>query len=352
MMNTGKRILIFSCIGTLSFLASCSSKNDSANAGRKPGQMGPAEVDGFIVRPRNISDKIEVPGSLLPAEQTQIRAEVSGRVIQLNFKEGTTVAQGALLVKLFDGDLQNQLKKLEIQLQIAEKTEERQGELLKINGISQQDFDLVALNVQTLKVDIEATKIAIAKTEIRAPYSGQVGLRNISLGAYISPNDLITTLRQVNSLKLEFSIPEKYAKEIKQGNTVSFKVDGGSQIHSATIMATENSVEQTTRTLRVKAIVNRHHAELVPGVFANVNLRLGKNSKALMIPTQSVIPTARNKQVVILRKDIAVFTTIETGIRDSSYVQVISGIHAGDTVITSGLMVVRPNAKLKMKKIE
>jgi membrane fusion protein (multidrug efflux system) len=299
-----------------------------------------------------VSDKILVPGSLLPSEQTEIRSEVSGRVVQINFREGSSVEKGALLVKLFDGDLQNQLKKLEIQLQIAEKTEERQSELLKINGISQQEFDLVALNVQTLKVDIEATKIAIAKTEIRAPYNGQVGLRNISLGTFISPTDLITTVRQVNQLKLEFSIPEKYAREIKKGNVISFKVDGGTQSHVATIMATENSVEQTTRTLRVKALVNKSHPELVPGVFANVNLQLGKSDQALMIPTQSIIPTARNKQVVICRGDSAVFSVVETGIRDSVLVQVLSGVKAGDTIVTTGLMVIRPNAKLKINRIE
>jgi membrane fusion protein (multidrug efflux system) len=339
-------------MGSLLFFASCSSKSDSPAAGRNQDQMGPTEVDGFIVRPQSVSDKIEVPGSLLPSEQTQIKSEVSGRVVQLNFKEGTTVEKGALLVKLFDGDLQNQLKKLEIQLQIAEKTQERQSELLKINGISQQDYDLAQLNVQTLSVDIEATKIAISKTEIRAPYRGQVGLRNLSLGTYISPSDIITTLRQVSELKLEFSIPEKYAKEINKGNKVFFKVDGGAQLHTATVIATENSVEQTTRTLRVRAIVNRNHAELVPGIFASVNLLLGKNKNALMVPTQAVIPSARNKQVIVLRKDVAQFVTVETGVRDSVFVQIVNGIKAGDTIITSGLMVVRPNSKVKVMRMK
>ena len=310
-----------------------------------------AEVDGFIVSPQTISEKIEVPGSLLPAEQTQIRSEVSGRVVQLNFKEGSVVQKGALLVKLFDADLQSQLKKLKVQLQIAEKSEERQGELLKINGISQQDYDLVVLNVQTLKVDIEATKIAIDKTEIRAPYTGQVGLRYVSLGTYISPSDPITTLRQVDELKLEFSIPEKYAKEISKGYKVVFRVDGGSQAHKATVIATENSVEQTTRTLRVRALVDEIHPELVPGIFAKINLQLGNDTLALLVPTQAVIPTARNKQVILLRKDSAVFTNVETGIRDSAFVQIVSGLHSGDTVITSGIMVLRPNAKVKVVRV-
>lgn len=331
-------------------LGACSSKKDDAFAARAR-QTGPVEADGFIVGPQSISEKIEVPGSLMPAEQTQIKAEVSGRVVQLNIEEGSVVEKGALLLKLFDGDLQTQLKKLKVQLQIARKTEERQSELLKINGISQQDYDLVVLNVQTLNVDIEATKIAIDKTEIRAPYAGQIGLRNISLGTYIAPSDVITTLRQVDNLKLEFSIPEKYAREIQKGAKVSFRVDGGEQAHDAIVIATENSVEQSTRTLRVRALVKNNHSELVPGIFAKVNLQLGKNDNALLVPTQSVIPNARNKQVILLRKDSAVFTVVETGIRDSVFVQVTNGLKAGDTVITSGLMVIRPNAKVKVARL-
>lgn len=345
-MNRGILKVLF--LGVM-LLTACGSKNEGPQAGR-PRQPVP-EVDGFLVQQRSISDKIEVSGSLLPSEQTQIKPEISGRVVQLNIQEGSVVAKGALMVKLFDADLQAQLKKLEVQLQIAQKTQERQSELLKISGISQQDYDLVELNVQTLKVDIESTKIAIAKTEIRAPYAGEVGLRYISLGASVSPSDVITTLRQVSELKLEFSIPEKYAKEIRKGDKVSFRVDGGAQTHQAVVIATENSVEQSTRTLRVRALVKNNHPELVPGIFAKVNLQLGKDSSALMIPTQAVIPTARNKQVILFKKDSAVFTVIETGIRDSVFVQVTSGLQVGDTVLTSGLMVIRPNAKVKVKKV-
>ena len=321
-----------------------------AGGGRRP--QGPLQVDGYVVKERAISEKIEVPGSLLPFEETQLRAEVGGRVVQLNIQEGAPVSKGTVLVKLFDRDLQAQLKKLQVQLQIKEKTEERSAELLKINGISQQDYDLSALDVENLKADIESTKIAISKTEIRAPYNGRVGLRNFSLGSYVSPNDIITTIRQVDQLKLEFSIPEKYAKEIVKGYLVSFRVDGGDQHHNATVMATENSVDANTRTLRVRAVVQATHRELVPGIFAKVTLQLGKDDKALLVPTQAVIPAARNKQVILFRKDSALYTVVETGVRDSAFVQITSGLKVGDTVVTSGLMAIRPNAKIKVTQIE
>lgn len=318
---------------------------------RPRGGGGPLSVEAFVAQTSAISEDIEVPGSLLPLEQTQIRAEVSGRVVQLNIPEGSVVPQGFLLVKLFDEDLQAQLRKLRVQQQIAVKTVQRQKELLAINGISQQDYDLSALAVDNLKADIQSTQIAISKTEIRAPYSGEIGLRSISLGAYLSTSDVITTLRDVRQLKLEFSVPEKYAKDISKGSQVRFRVDGGQADHEARVIATEGNVEQTTRTLKVRALVSEKHKELVPGVFARVQLELGQDSKAILLPTQAVIPQARNKRVILLRKDSAVFQIVETGVRDSSYVQILRGIKAGDTVITTGLMSIRPGSKVKLAAV-
>jgi len=338
----------------LMIVAACGeSKKGAGPTGGAGGnrQRGPMVVDGFLVEEHFLSESVEVPGSLLPAEETAIRAEVNGRVVQLNIPEGGVVKKGDVLVKLFDQDLQATLRKLQVQLQIAEKTAERQKELLDIKGISQQDYDLASLSVDNLKADIESTRISISKTEIRAPYSGQVGLRNVSLGSYLGQTDIITTLRDVNQLKLEFFVPEKYAKAISKGYVVTFRVDGGRKDHTGTVLATEGNVNATTRTLKIRAIVKGNDAELVPGVFAKVNLQLGETTKALMIPTQAVIPTARNKQVIVLRRDTTIFSIVETGIRDSAYVQINSGLKKGDTVITTGLMAIRPSVKVKIGKL-
>lgn len=329
-------------------LIACESKKQEPSRQR---MQGPMMVDGFIVETHSIADRVEVPGSLLPFEETQIRAEVSGRVVYLNVPEGSIVPKGTVLVQLFDQDLRAQLKKLEVQMQIAEKTEERQRELLKINGISQSEYDLSALNVENLKADIETTRISLSKMEIRAPYEGRVGLRNVSLGAYISANDIVCVLRQDRQLKLEFAVPEKYARNIGKGYKVEFKVDAGKGYHQATVIATESSVDQTTRTLKVRAVVVETDPELVPGVFAKVNLQLGRNDKALLVPTQSIIPQARTKILVVSKGGTAKFTPVETGVRDSTYVQIVSGISVGDTIITSGLMGLRPDAKLKITNV-
>ncbi len=339
----------FAVLFILVVFASCTSKKQQSTPGRR--LSGPIVVDAFVVSRSSISENVQAPGTLKPFEETDIRSEVGGRIVQMNINEGATVQKGTLLVKLFDDDLKAQLRKLKVQLLIREKTAERNEELLKINGISQQEFDLSTLEVENLRADIESTEIAISKTEVRAPYSGVVGLRNISLGAYISPSDVITTIRQVDKLKLEFSVPEKYAKDIRTGYPVIFRVDGGHQEHTASVMATENSVDQNTRTLLVRAVVTGKNPELVPGLFAKVNLQLGKNENALLVPTQAVVPTIRNKQVVILNGDSVRFAVVETGIRDSAFVEVLHGVNIGDTVITSGLMAIRPESRIKVSNV-
>ncbi len=349
-MSLGFRSIVFSAALVVTACNSGDEKQQAV-AGRTR-QQGPVIVDGFVVTPTSVSESVQVPGSLLPFEETAIRAEVGGRIVGLNITEGSIVEKGTLLVKLFDKDLQAQLQKLRVQLKIIQKTEERNRELLKINAISQQDYDLSVLNVENLRADIETTEIAISKTEIRAPYRGTIGLRNVSLGSYISPNDIVTTIRQVDRLKLDFAVPEKYAREISKGYVVRFRVDGGTKDHLASVIATENSVDQNTRTLRIKAVVNESDRELVPGLFAKINLQLGKDTNALVVPTQAVIPNIRNKQIIIKRNDSAVFSVVETGIRDSSYVQILSGVAPGDTVVTSGLMAIRPNGKIQVSRVK
>ncbi|MBO9634995.1 MAG: efflux RND transporter periplasmic adaptor subunit [Chitinophagaceae bacterium] len=313
---------------------------------------GQLQAEAFIVRTTSLSENLEVPGTILPYEQTEIRPEISGRVVQLNINEGGFVQKGSLLVKLFDGDLQAQLKKLQVQLQIAEKTAERYKALLKINGVSQQEYDLSELDASNLRADIDLVKVNIAKTEIRAPFNGRMGLRQISLGAYITPTTLISTISQVGQLKMEFSVPEKYSDEMRKGRSVKFTVAGTDQSFGASILATESVIESNTRTLKVRTVINGSHALLVPGAFAKVALQLGENDQALIIPTQAVIPQARNKRVILYRNGVADFQEVRTGIRDSSYVQITEGLKKGDTVVTTALLSIREGSKIKLSKVQ
>lgn len=336
----------------LGSLFSCKSEKKEAKPTTSPSRNKPITADAFVAKTQALAENIQVPGSLLPAEGTDIRPEISGRLVSINFKEGAFVKKGALLAKLFDEDLKAQLRKLEVQLEINQKTVERYSELLKIQGISQQDVDLSQLQVNNNKADIELIKVAITKTEIRAPFDGRIGLRNVSLGAYVSPVDIIATIRQVDQLKLEFTVPEKYSTVFKAGKKVSFDIDGASKEFSATVMATEYFIDANTRSLNVKGLVKSTDPALVPGAYAKVDLDLDRDNNAIIVPTQAIIPLSRGKQVILYRNGKPDFKEVTTGIRDSTYIQVVSGLSIGDTVLISGFMAVKPNSQIQLSKVQ
>ena len=342
--------LYISAIAAVLAFACTQKKEKTADKPAAP-RSRTVQADAFIAKTLALSEDIQVAGSLIPAEGTDIRPEISGRVVGIYFKEGSNVHKSALLAKLFDDDLQAQLKKLEVQLEINEKTVERYKALLKIQGISQQDVDLSELQVNNNKADIALVKVNITKTEIRAPYNGRIGLRNISLGAYVSPTDIIATIRQVDQLKLEFTVPEKYSTNFTPGKKISFYIDGVQKNFDATVLATEYFIDANTRSLTVKAMVKGNHPLLVPGAFAKVALDIDKDNNAIIVPTQAIIPLSRGKEVILYKGGAPQFVPVTTGIRDSSYIQIIQGVNIGDTVLISGLMAIKPNSEVKLSKI-
>ncbi|MBL0057234.1 MAG: efflux RND transporter periplasmic adaptor subunit [Chitinophagaceae bacterium] len=329
---------------------SCSNSDKKSNAGPPPKPPTP-KVEGFIVKTMMVSDKAELPGSIMANETTEIHSEVSGRLVYLNINEGKTVGKGALLAKIYDGDLQAQLKKLNVQVAVAEQTVKRMGELLKIGGVSQQEYDLSVLQVNTIRADMDIVRTNISRTEIRAPFSGSLGLKNISSGAYITPATTITTIRQNSQLKLDFTLPEKFTSSIKTGQMVDFMVEGNPKRYTARVMATESGLEENTRSLNIRCIVTNNDGKLLPGVFAKVMSDFNEDPNGLMIPSQAILPQARGKKVILYRGGMTRFVDITTGIRDSALVQVVSGLNAGDTIITTGLMSLKPDIKVEITKI-
>jgi membrane fusion protein (multidrug efflux system) len=337
---------------SLLFLASCGSKKtETTTRQQQAGAQQILAVEAYITTTQSLNDNVEVPGTLLPFESTEIHPEVSGRLVVLNVKEGAFVGKGTLLAKIYDGDLQAQLRKLQVQLNIAEASEKRSAQLLKIQGISQQDYDLSLLNVNNIKADMEITRAAISKTTILAPFSGKLGLKNISPGAFVTPATVITTIGQVNQLKLQFTVPEKYGSIVKKGQDIAFTVTGSPATYHAVVSATEVSVDEETRSLLVRAIVSGRAEALVPGSFAKIKIVLGTEANAIMIPNSAVLPLGRKKQAFVYRGGKAVATDIVTGARDSANIQVTLGLKPGDTVLTTGLMFLRQGVDVKLTKI-
>ena len=323
-------------------------KEAQAKGPSKPGQTK-APVTVMVLETSSLDNNIEVVGSLMASEQVTLQPEMSGKVIGIYFKEGEQVTKGQKLIQLQTDDLDAQLKKLQINLQLANTIEERQKQLLAREAISAQEYDQSVNSTLSLKADIANLKATIAKASITAPFSGTIGLRAISEGAFITPQTKIAELVATNPIKLEFAIPGKYANEVKIGSTVSFTLEGNrTKAFQATVYATANSIDPSTRTLTVRATTNNAGNQLKPGSFINVQLTLSKSAGTILVPTEAVVPSANGLMVFLKQQNLAQPVNIIIGTRTSTQVQVFEGLKAGDTLITTGTQFVKPGSELNI----
>lgn len=334
-------------------LIGCASKENKipASGNSKIQAPPPPKVDAFIVKTSILSETLELPGTVVANETTEIHPEISGRMTYLNAIEGKVVSKGTLLAKIYDGDLRAQLNKLSVQLKVQEQTAKRYEALLKINGVSQQEYDMIVLQSSNIRADMAIVQSNIMRTEIRAPFSGTLGLRMVSPGAYISPQTILTTIRQNSALKLDFTVPEKFTSQLQPGQLVDFTSEGNTKTYKAKVIATESGVSADNRSLQVRALVTNNDGKILPGNFAKVKMSFKPDPNAIMIPSQAIIPQARGKKVVVYKNGDILFTDVTTGNRDSANVQILSGLKAGDTIITTGLMGLKPNGKVTLNKV-
>ncbi|PKL84015.1 MAG: efflux transporter periplasmic adaptor subunit [Ignavibacteriae bacterium HGW-Ignavibacteriae-3] len=340
-------------IGFLVIPRFCSKKEIEGGetaAGRRGGTAMIA-VNVRIAKPASFENKLQISGSVISNEEVELRMETSGKIIAINFKEGTRVNKGDLLVKVNDADLQAQLQKVEIRKKLAEDKEFRQRTLLEKKGISQESYDVVLNDLNSAKADIENLRALIAKTEIHAPFNGTIGLRYVSEGSYVSSSTKIATLQNINPVKIDFSIPQRYAGIISVGNKISVKSPSG-KIYQASIYAIEPKVDPATRALKVRAICPNERRELIPGSYVGITLALNDVKNAITIPTQALALDISGERVFIYKNGLAIAKKVESGIRTEEEVQIVDGIATGDSIIVSGIMQLRPRAKVRILNIE
>lgn len=328
------------------------SETDQMNAGAKNAKGMPNNVSAYVIKPKNLENTIYASGTILANEEVVLEPEIAGKIISLPLREGTAVSQGQLLVKINDADFQAQLKKLQLQYDLANTRLKRQQELIKINGISQEDFDISQNAVNTIKADMDYLASQIAKTEIRAPFNGMVGLKSVSEGSFVTAGTSLATVLQIDPVKIEFSVSERYVSYIQKGVKVIFNIDGMKDDVEGEIYAVEPQIDMSTRTVLVRAICPNKNKTIFPGAFANVKVLLKNIEGAVMIPTEAVIPELRGKKVFIVRNGKAVPVPIETGIRSSTEVQVLNGLKIGDTIVTTGIMSLKKDAAVKITQFK
>lgn len=308
--------------------------------GRQPGRQL-LNVSGELIAPFKLIETINSSGTLRPDEEVDLAFETSGKIVGIYFYEGTRVKQGDLLAKINDRPLQAQLLKLQAQKKLAEEKEFRQRNLLSRDAISQESYDQVVTELQTMEADIMLIQARIDETELRAPFDGIIGLRYLSEGSYTSPATKIARLVKISPLKIEFSIPERYAGEMQTGYPISFRLDGSQHAFEATVYAIDPKVDINTRTIVLRALYPNRNEELKPGRFAAINLQISQMENAIAIPTEALIPEMEGEKVFVYRSGRAESVRVTTGIRTESKIQIIDGLRFGDTLLTTGVLQLR-----------
>ncbi len=344
MMKVITRAMLFcASLSLLFILSSCGSKSNDTPP-RTTGRGRPAEmtVKGIVVSSQPMDNVVNSSGTVLASESVDLAAEDAGRVESILFEEGSHVKRNDLLVKINDGDLQPQLKKTELQIQLATDLAERQKLLFKTGNTSKEQYDIAANTLATLKSDQQRLMASVRRRRILAPFDGVIGLRYVSEGSYVSPTTRIASIQKVNPLKVDFAIPEKYAGKVRVHDLVNFRSDETNLRFSGTVYAIEPEIEPTTRTVQLRALCGNKEEKIFPGSYVHVELLLKEPGGAMMIPTQAIIPVLKGQTVLVRKNGVVAVVSVKTGIRTPSTVQVTDGLSVGDTVLTTGILQLRP----------
>jgi membrane fusion protein (multidrug efflux system) len=333
--------------GTLLFSVSCKEKK---NTFQQKSAGAPTTVDVIIAKQDRIGNQVEVNGTVVANEFAELRPEVSGLLTFLSVPEGSVIQKGTVVARVNSADLEAQLTKLKVQLELAETTEKRLKQLIDINGVNQADYDISINTVNGLKADMQYTQALIEKTVVRAPFTGTIGLRKVSAGSYVTPTSVIASMQQLTQLRVDFTVPEVYQNYVPRGSSVQVLTDAAKGIRqSARIIASEPQVNQSTRNLTVRAVLNS--GSLTPGSFVKVYLNEGAEQSSILIPANSIIPEAKSKKVVTVKNGKATFVNVETGARQEEYIEILKGLSVGDSVVVSGVLFARPDAPVKVRSV-
>jgi len=309
----------------------------------------PLLVDFMVTALQPVDHTLGFAGSLLANEEVVIQPEITGRIVAIHFTEGARVSKGDLMVKTDDAELQAQLRQNDLQQELAEGEWQRRRELLAAKGISQEELDGARVRYESLKATHDLLMAQIARTEIRAPFSGSAGLRQVSEESVVTPSTIITTLQQTNPIKVEFAVPEQFASELKPGVPITFTSESSAGEWSTTLYAVEPRIDPLTRTITGRARCANPGNSLVPGSFARVKLSLASGKTGIMIPARAIIPVLNGQQVYVIVGGKAEPRDVSLGRRSAEAVEVISGLQPGDSVVMSGLLQLKPGTPIKPK---
>jgi membrane fusion protein (multidrug efflux system) len=316
------------------------------------GRGAPLSVAAKVIQPENLIDfHPPIRGTLIADEEVNLTFETSGKITNIYFREGSAVKKGDLLAKVNDKPLQAELSKLLAQIPLAQDRVSRQKALLEKDAVSKEAYEQVTTELEKLHADIDLANARIAQTELRAPFDGVIGLRQVSEGAYASPSTIIAPLTKIIPLKIEFTVSERYANAVRQGTNITFMVPPDLNTHSAQVYAVEPRLDLNTKTLKARALYDNPGGRLTPGRTISVEVKLHEIVNALTIPNEAIIAEMGRSIAYLYSDGKAKLIEVEKGIRTESNTQVLKGLQVGDTLIVTGVMQLRDGLPVNIDNI-
>jgi membrane fusion protein, multidrug efflux system len=322
--------------------ASGSNSLGGANAPARPPSVESAKVEVM-----KLTDDAQAVGSLKSRQGVTVRPEVSGRITQLNFKDGERVKKGQLLVQFDDQLQQAQVKQSQAELSIAQANHKRNQELLAQNFISKRSVDESAANLEVAQAKLSLSQAAASRLKIIAPFDGMTGIRTVNVGDYLKDGGDIVNIEDIASVYVDFRLPERFQSKVKKGQKAQVDMDAlPGRKFSAVIQAIDPLLDANGRSIGVRACIDNRQNQLRPGMFARVNTVFSEREKAIVVPEEAIVPQA-GKQFVIKLVDGADKGTeketkttqrveVKVGIRRPGKVEIVEGLAEGDEVVIAG----------------
>jgi membrane fusion protein (multidrug efflux system) len=295
-----------------------------------------------------VAEVVSAVGSLRANESVEVVSELSRRLVKVLVDEGAQVEAGQPLFQLDDTVLRAEIAEIDARMNLAIASEQRNRELSKRNAISQQALDETVAAREAIKAEREAKAAELAKSLIRAPFAGRVGLRRVSEGAWVTPSTPLIGLHDLSKVKIDFQVPARYANDVRVGQKFTFRMAGDGREWAGSIAVIEPRIDESTRSLRVRGVCDNRGGALFPGAFVEVALPLERQRAGFAIPSYAVVPGVRGHGVYVARDGKAEWREVEIGARTADAVSVVRGLEAGETVLTSNLVRIRPGAAVEV----
>lgn len=295
-------------------------------------------VEVAVARHDTVVDAITASGEIEAVQSIELRPEVDGRVVDILVREGAEVQSGDPLFKVDDAELKAQVARLEAERDLARQALRRTRELLAQNASSEADLEIAEANARSTEAQLELAQLRLERTVVRAPFSGLVGERFVSLGDYVTTSTRLVTLQTADPQRAVFQVPERYARRLAVGQGVTFAVAALPGVEfSGRVDFVDPVVQLPARTITVKAEVPNRRRELKSGMFIEVRLATDTRSDAVVVPEDAILPLQNATYVWIVNEGTASRRQVELGVRKPGLVEIRSGVEVGEQVVVGGL---------------